>query len=251
MYLSGLTSLAENKPADALSLVQTSLKNKPDWAEGNAVGGELAMMAGRKEVSENYFRKAVSVNPKLLTAWQGLGLALSAQSKFDEALDAFNKVVQLAPNSSVGYFNIAQVQDMHGDWSKAQDSYRKVLELEPGNAIAKNNLAWSYAEHGGNIDVALRFAQEAHQAKPDDPEICDTLGWIYLKKNTVGDAIQQFQKSVSLLPKSPEYSYHLGMAYLRSGDNAKAKEFLEATLRLQPNSSFAPDARKLLVSIKN
>jgi Flp pilus assembly protein TadD len=123
--------------------------------------------------------------------------------------------------------------------------------LDLDNAVAKNNLAWSYAEHGGNIDVALRLAQEASQAKPDDPEICDTLGWIYVQKNTLALAVQQLQKSVALLPRNPEYSYHLGVAYLRSGETAKARKFLEATLRAEPDSSFAPDARKMLVSLKN
>jgi tetratricopeptide (TPR) repeat protein len=250
-YLSGLTYIAENRPGAALSLIQSNLRNTPNWAEGYAVGGELAAIAGHKSEAETYFKKAVSLNPKLMPAWQALGLVLSAQSKYDAALDAFNEVLRLSPNSGGAYFNIAQVHDMHGDWNRAQEAYRKSLDLEPDNAVAKNNLAWSYAEHGGNIDVALRLAQEAHQAKPDDPEISDTMGWIYMKKNTLSEAIQAFKKSVSLVPTSPEYSYHLGMAYLRSGDTAKAKELLEATLHMEPSSPFAPEVRKMLVSLKN
>ncbi len=250
-YLSGLTYVAENKPDAVLSLIQNSLKNRPNWAEGYAIGGELTAKTGQNGQSETYFKKAVSIDPQLIPAWQGLGLVLGAESKYDAALDAFNHVAQLSPKSGSAYFNIAQVQDVQGNWNQAQSSYQKSIELEPDNAVAKNNLAWSYAEHGGNIDVALRLAQEANRAKPDDPEICDTLGWIYLKKNTLSDAIQAFKKSLSLVPKNPEYSYHLGIAYLRSGDPTKAKEFLEASLQMGPKSAFAQDARKILVSLKN
>jgi tetratricopeptide (TPR) repeat protein len=250
-YLSGLTYLAEGKPDIVVSLVQSRLKNKPAWAEGYAIGGQLTAMAGHNAQSETYFKKAVSIDSHLIPAWLGLGLVLSAESKYEAALEAFNKVLELSPNSSVAYFNIAQLQGAHGDWGQSQSAYRKALDLDPDNVVAKNNLAWSYAEHGGNIDVALRLAQEASQAKPDDPEICDTLGWIYVRKNTLALAVQQLQKSVALLPRNPEYSYHLGVAYLQAGEKAKAKKFLEATLQAEPDSSFAPDARKMLVSLKN
>ena len=140
---------------------------------------------------------------------------------------------------------------MRGDWAKAQESYRKSLELDSANPVAKNNLAWIYAEHGGNMDIALKLAEEAHQAKPDDPEICDTLGWIYLQKNTVSDAIQELRKSVSLVPSNPEYTYHLGVAYLRSGNKKKAKENLEESIHGGPNSPLAADARQMLASLKD
>jgi tetratricopeptide (TPR) repeat protein len=251
LYLLSLSYLAENKSAAAFSLVESTLKHKPDWAVGYAVGGQLAALAGRNAQSETYFRKAVAIDPQLIAAWQGLGLVLSAESKYEDALDAFNKVIELSPRSASAYFSVAQVKDLQGKWDQAQAAYKQSLDLDPENTVAKNNLAWSYAEHEGNIDVALRLAQEASQAKPDDPAFCDTLGWIYVKKNTLGSAIQQLQRSVSLLPNNPEYSYHLGVAYMRAGDKAKAKESLETTLHLEPNSSFAPDARKMLVSLKN
>ena len=250
-YLSALTYLAENRPDAALSLIHSHLRSHPESAEGYAVAGQIAGMAGRDAESETYFKQAISINPQLRPAWEGLGLVLSAEAKYDAALDAFNKVVQLSPDPGPAYLHIAQLQERRADWNQAQTAYRKSLELEADNVVAKNNLAWSYAEHGGNIDVALRLAQEANQAKPDDPEICDTLGWIYVRKNTPGAAIQVLKKSVALAPKNPEYNYHLGMAYLSAGDTAKAKELLEATLYLEPASPLAEDVKKTLASLKN
>jgi len=53
------------------------------------------------------------------------------------------------------------------------------------------------------------------------------------------------------LPKNPEYQYHLGVAYLRAGDHAKARESLQAAVYLGPNSAFTQDAKDLLSSLKN
>lgn len=251
LYLLGLTYIAENKPEIAMATVERRVASKPDWAEGYLAAGRLAALAGPKAQSETYLRKATSLDSKLVPAWETLGLILTAETKYDGAIDAFDKVLELSPDSASAYFNIAEVQNMRGDWAKAQESYRKSLELDSANPVAKNNLAWIYAEHGGNMDIALKLAEEAHQAKPDDPEICDTLGWIYLQKNTVSDAIQELRKSVSLVPSNPEYTYHLGVAYLRSGNKKKAKENLEESIHGGPNSPLAADARQMLASLKD
>jgi tetratricopeptide (TPR) repeat protein len=251
LYLTGLTYLAENKTAAAVSLVQNRIRNQNESADVYAVGGELMAMADRPGLAEDYLKKAVSLNPQLVAAWQGLGVVLSAQSKYDEALEVFNKVVQTSPKPAIAYFYIAQLEDRRGNWKASQAAYQKSLELDPDNVIAKNNLAWSYSEHGGNIDVALRLAQEANQSRPDDPEVCDTLGWIYIKKNTPGAAIQSLKRSVALMPKNPEYQYHLGVAYLRAGDHAKARESLQAAVYLGPNATFTQDAKDMLSSLRN
>ena len=46
---------------------------------------------------------------------------------------------------------------------------------------ALNNLAWNYAEHGGNLTTALTHAKTAQEAEPNNPEVADTLGWIYFR----------------------------------------------------------------------
>ena len=143
---------------------------------------------------------------------------------------------------------LGQIEEKRENWQQAQADYRKVLDLAPGNVVAKNNLAWVYSEHGGDIDVALRMAQEAVESNPDDPAICDTLGWIYVKKQILGNAIQLLQQSVDRKPDDAEYNYHLGVAYWRAGRAADAKKYLQASLRLQPDFPDAGEAKKMLQS---
>jgi tetratricopeptide (TPR) repeat protein len=250
LYLYGLTYIAEKNLDAARSFLQQRLKKNPEWAEGYEAAGELCAMAGRYPDSEASFQKALSINPKLTSAWQGLGQVLDSESKFDAALAAFEKVTQQSPDSTTAYLSIAQLQDKRGEWTLAQTAYQKVLQLDPDNVAAKNNLAWNYAEHGGNIDVALRLAQEANQSSPDNPEVCDTLGWVYIKKNAPASAVQVLKKSLALAPNNPEYNYHLGVAYLREGDAVRAKDLLRAAVHIEPHSTYTEEAKNLLVTIK-
>ena len=94
---------------------------------------------------------------------------------------------------------------------------KKRWSADPDNVVAKNNLAWVYAEHGGNIDVALKLAEEAKEKAPDDPTITDTLGWIYVKKGSYEAAIANLRNSVAKNPHDPNGLYHLGTAYYKLG----------------------------------
>jgi tetratricopeptide (TPR) repeat protein len=251
LYLLGFSYIQENEPDAALALLRARLRENPHWAEGYEVAGTLMLMASRYDVSEAFFRQAISQDPQPASAWQGLGDALLVQSKCDQALDAFGSALERSPQSADLYMRIAQVHDRRGEWNKAEEEYQKVLMVEPDNAVAKNNLAWDYAEHAGNMSLALRLAQEAANTDPDDPEIFDTLGWVYLRMNTPESAVRVLKESVAKGPKNAEYRYHLAIAYVKIGDKAEAKRYLQSALTLQSTFPQADDARKILLSLKN
>jgi Flp pilus assembly protein TadD len=114
--------------------------------------------------------------------------------------------------------------------------------------MAKNNLAWDYAEHGGNVDVALKLAEEAKEKAPNDAGITDTLGWIYVKTGSYEAAVANLKESAAKDPKNGSYLYHLATAYYKLGRSDDARKELEAALKL-PNFSDSADAKKLLAEL--
>ena len=80
-----------------------------------------------------------------------------------------------------------------------------------------NNLAYLMAETGGNLDEALRLAQDASRRQPSNVGLSDTVGWIYLKKNLTDSAIQILSNVVQKDPRHPVYGYHLGSALYQKG----------------------------------
>jgi len=47
-------------------------------------------------------------------------------------------------------------------------------------------------------------------------------------------------------PRNASYRYHLGLAYVKKGDNRKAKDAFDAALKLHPGLKEASDARAAL-----
>ena len=102
------------------------------------------------------------------------------------------------------------VLDAAGRYSEAKQVYLATIKLDPNNAISLNNLAFLMAENNGDLDQALTMAQRAKQLLPNLPEVSDTLGSIYLRKNLNGDAVDIFKNLVTKVPTSSTYHYHLG-----------------------------------------
>jgi Tfp pilus assembly protein PilF len=132
---------------------------------------------------------------------------------------------------------------------EAERRYQQILEMHPTAVVAANNLAWIFAERGEQLDRALQLALTAKQQLPSHPSVSDTLGWVYYKKNIPQQAVALLEDSVKQDSGNPSYHYHLGMAYLQSGDQPKARQSLQQALRLKSDFSGADEARRALATL--
>jgi tetratricopeptide (TPR) repeat protein len=112
--------------------------------------------------------------------------------------------------------------------------------------VALNNLAYAKAEEGIDLDEALRLAQKAHQSMPNSPEVSDTLGWVYIKKQMTPEAVRLFSELVKGTPSNAMYRFHYGMALSQRGDKAAARREFEAALRNNPSRDDANKIQDLL-----
>lgn len=245
----GASYVNQKQPDQAIQAIQARLGATPDWIEGLQVLARLAQQTGRLAVAEVAFSKALAIDPKSTTALIGLGDTYFLGQKFDQAQPQYEKAAALKDSSrSYALYRIGQIYERKGDFAKAESSYENSVSADPDNVLAKNNLAWLYAEHGGNVDVALKLAEEAREKAPNEPGIGDTLGWIYVKKGSYEAAVENLKDSAAKDPNNPSYLYHLGMAYYKMGRNAEARKELEAALKM-PNFGNADGARQILAQI--
>jgi tetratricopeptide (TPR) repeat protein len=250
LYVLGMSYVGQKQPEKGVEAVKARLQKVPDWVPGVEVLGRVAQQAGQLSVATDAFNKALSLSPKLTSARLELGDTYWMNKQPDLARQQFEKVAQQqdATGRSYALCRLGQIYEAEGDFEKARVSYEKALAADRDNVLAKNNLAWNYAEHGGNLDVALRLAEEAKEKAPDDPTITDTLGWIYVKTGSYEAAVANLKISVAGNPHDPAGLYHLGTAYYKLGKTADAKRELEAALKM-PNFSQAADARRMLADM--
>jgi Flp pilus assembly protein TadD len=141
------------------------------------------------------------------------------------------------------------VLQAQGKDDDARKRYERLVEKDPHAAVASNNLAWMYASRGEQLDRALQLAQAAVAEPPEHPEFNDTLAWVYLKKQLPSLAIPPLRVAVEKDPGNPSFHYHLGLAYVQSGDKAAARQELERALKLKADFEGSEDARKILKTL--
>ncbi|HZZ79653.1 MAG TPA: tetratricopeptide repeat protein [Gemmataceae bacterium] len=131
----------------ALDYYRHALEENPKDAELLNDLGYGYYCRGEWAEAEKHLRKAVGVNPKYANAWINLGMTLAQQSRYDESIQAFGKVIPKAQaHCNVGFIQATQAQSLMKSVSasagqlkrnEARRSYEAALQLEPGLQIAR------------------------------------------------------------------------------------------------------------------
>ncbi len=99
--------------------------------------GKVYYMKKEYAKSEEYFLKAMDVEPRFVEFLVELGRTYMAMGRNSEALAAFKSAIEQSPDFARAHFYLAEVQRLSGNFRKALDSYNKVIVLVPKTPLAK------------------------------------------------------------------------------------------------------------------
>jgi predicted Zn finger-like uncharacterized protein len=71
------------------------------------------------------------------------GVEYLDNAQYNKAIEAFNEVCRIAPQTADGYAGLAMVYEKREDWAKAIDAYQHVLQVNPEDTIARDNLKFA------------------------------------------------------------------------------------------------------------
>jgi putative PEP-CTERM system TPR-repeat lipoprotein len=242
------TDLATREFTMARTRVDSRVASEPTAAILTIAGLTYAA-TGDSEGAERLLRRAIEADSTYLAAYAALGRVYVSQHKLDAARQEFETLAERSPRPVSALTMAGMILQAEGNVPLARERFERALKIDPEAAVAANNLAWIYAEHGGNLDVALELAQTAHRRLPEVPEVNDTLGFVYYQKNLASAAIPRFKESIEKSPNNPMYHYHLGLAYARALEPERAREALTRALILKSDFEGAQHARELLTSL--
>ena len=188
-------------------------------------------------------------SPRSSDVWLRLGETYRRSGDLNNATSSFKKAQELAPNNVVPHLQLALLYDTTGKKTDARPVYEQILRIQPDNAVALNNLAFMLADNDTDLDQALTMAQRAKQQRPNDANVSDTLGWIYIKKNLPDSAISIFRELVKNEPERAMYRYHFAMALYQKGDRESAKREVEAALKAKPGKEEEARIRDLMAKL--
>lgn len=249
--LSGLVAsrIAAGNVASAVAAANAAVDKAPTDARALVVAARAHGETRDYAQAEALLKRAIDADPASLEAYSMLGQLYVATSRLDDALREFTRLAALQPKAVGPKTVVAVLHHMANRREEAKKAYEAVLQVDAGAPVAANNLAWMKVEDGENLDVALQLAQAAKVRAPQTPEISDTLGLIYYKRNLFAFSAAAYEDAVKYAPANAEYHYRLGLALARNNAPDRAREAFTRALSLNATFPGAADAKAQLAAL--
>ncbi len=245
------TYLREGKTQQAVDLLQSKLKEQPDNADYAALLGDLFVALRRYKEAEPLLNKVLAQRPNDVKVACDLALAYTQEGRNQEADQILTRLRTQFPDNKAVRIQSAAFYLRTNNRARALQEFEQAHKLDSTDPLVANNLAWLYlGSPQGNIDVALKLAQQAHEKVPNSVEYSHTLAFILIKKNSFLQAIALLQDCLRQQPNRPEFLYSMGLAQLGKGDKAAAQQYLEQSLKGGRSFEGSDEAAKQLAELR-
>ena len=149
--------------------------------------------AGQISKTEEACRKFLQTYPSALVALNVLGAILTIQMKFHEAVEVYEKAIQLKPDFTEAYLNLATTLKELGRPRDTVKNCRKAIQLKPDFAEAYFVLGTALQELEQTRE-AIKSYKKGLQLKPKFPEACKELGKSYLKQGLLEEGLRMVRR---------------------------------------------------------
>ena len=165
LHMLGLMAYNAGEPDKAISYLRQSCQSPLAPALYFSNLTEMLRLRGRLAEAEQYGRKAVKIDPKLVSAWNNLGIVLQESGQLEESRNCLEKVVHLDKDNAEAHNNLGNTFKRLGNIAKAEKHWKMALALRPYYAETYSNLANLFNEQG-QYEKALESGQRAIDLNP-------------------------------------------------------------------------------------
>lgn len=184
------------------------------------------------ETAEAVFKDGLSELPQDATLWSFYGMNQQTQEKYNQAIMAYRKTLELDSLNLTALSNLPVVYETLGRYQKSDSLYEIAIRRLPENDLLLNNYSYSLSERDLRMQDALKMATRAIEAQPDNAAYLDTIGWIYYKLGRYEEAEKYIKKSVEMRDGSAVVLEHLGDVYAALGKVQQAQKYWQQAYEL-------------------
>ena len=145
----------------------------------------------------------------------------------------FSVPLALAGCAAVAAFTVvARTQAAY--WNDSESLWRHAIATTTDNIIAEGNLGLALHWNGNNPEAMEHF-ERSLSINRQQPEVLSSLGMFYLDLGRVQESISVLNEAIELEPKLEDGHYNLGNTYLQIGKAKEAVHQYRRALDLDPN----------------
>lgn len=199
LYLHAILEQKQGNHMEALGYFNQVIKldRKASWAY---VGkGECHVLFGEYGHAIKAFKTAVSFLPDRTEIFLGLAEAYEGQSAWEQAKDAYIRVIEIDPELMGANHNLGLIYFELEDWNNAFDSFAQELVIDPFSPETYYMVGLAYSQIGDWTRTITNLKQAAEMPGVYDFNIYNSLGFAYRKLGKLQEAEKAYKKARYLM----------------------------------------------------
>jgi tetratricopeptide (TPR) repeat protein len=167
------------------------------------------------------------------------------EKRYAEAVDAFTHALQVVPDDPDLLYGRGLAYAEIGKIDEAVADFRRLLQIKPDDIDASNALGFTLVDADRDLPEAQKLIAAARAAKPDDPSIADSWGWLQYRLGHLDEAAQVL-RSAWQTGKDADVGVHLGEVLWKQGHHEQAQQIFNEVHRMDPHNSTLQQTLKRL-----
>lgn len=185
--------------------------------------GDLALKNDEVDLCADCYRKVLESNPLNREVLMKLAVVLQTYypENTSEAIQCYEKLLEFDIDTAAIYYELGHIYLRRDDKINSVGAFKLALERDSENPYYNNSLAFAYAK-AELFDDAIEYYQKAISLNPDNEWtsiVCHALGTIYAEqKGNMQAAVATYQAGLILDPTNYELYIALGDTYMAEYD---------------------------------
>jgi len=199
--------------------------------------GRAYLLGGDYAKAELILKRASTLKPESAEALSILAQTYTAESRPVDALELLVRAHKLAPEDTEIILQLGRVSMSQNYFEDAIPLLESGIKLAPRRSDLRAALGESYFM-AGKADKAIAVFTQLIELDPSAKSYA-SLGLSYRHLGRFDEARRNFAQGLKLDPKNPVCLFNLGYIESRQGNQGKAEEYFQQTIRLNPGYADA------------
>jgi tetratricopeptide (TPR) repeat protein len=221
--------------AEADQQAHLALSDPNTRAAACSVLGTIRFQQKRLAESAGFLQEALRLEPSLLGARLSLAEVYTLQKKPQQANELYRQVLDLDPSNTVARFALAQAENEKGNYRQSLDLAKPALDVLKQSPQGSLLLATDFIKVGETSSAAA-LAEDWARLPNVPPALSIKFGLLLARAGLGDEAVSILQRVEQGGSPTYELAFNLAGAYLLKKDAARALEYYDQALSLNPKS---------------
>ncbi|KAI7855948.1 hypothetical protein BDC45DRAFT_505152 [Circinella umbellata] len=166
------------------------------------IKGTFLFLKGNAKEAMECFDKSIQLDPKYIQSYIKRSSICIEKGNLIEALKQFDEAIEINPTDPDIYYHRGQVHYISGNFEKAVKDYSESIRLDDSFVYAPIQLGVAQYKLG-QIDSSLATFESTLKKFPQSSEVHNYFGELLLEQQNLPQALEMFTKAIALDQNNP------------------------------------------------